>query len=390
MYFETLTLHEPIFTVLIDLTAIIAVFGTFIMRRKSRFNRSRRLLATSLSTWAIAYIYVGIRIAFGFELMLIEPYFNLSYCLMCLFFTLAFLTYPIEVVLPGWLSERRWLRGNIPAFVCVMVYVVSNLSGFNTGYPSFDALMSKFFTLRVWPRFLLLFVTYCYLFYVIYIVVRQSQRYKKWCHENYAEGAENHSVRWLYGYLLLLFVVTVLFCATIYKGSPVVFLCHSILVPIMMIYVIICGNKQDCAFPEGFFKNDMNADISEEQDDEGSGSFESRLPDYVRTINNWLDSVKPYLDPNFKLTDTADVVPLNRSYLSRIYNEGFGKSFTILVRDRRMAEARRLIAESPDLSVAEIAERSGFSSRSTFHRSFVALNDGLTPREYKETLDTTD
>ena len=70
----------------------------------------------------------------------------------------------------------------------------------------------------------------------------------------------------------------------------------------------------------------------------GDESFEARIPEYAATIRQWFDT-HPYFNQAFKLTDVQAVVPLNRTYLSRIFNEGLGESFSDYVRDRRMAEA---------------------------------------------------
>ena len=116
--------------------------------------------------------------------------------------------------------------------------------------------------------------------------------------------------------------------------------------------------------------------------DEESG-FEARIPEYASEILAWLDKDHPYLDQSFKLTDVARVVPLNRTYLSRIFNEGLGHNFNDFVRDRRMAEAKRLLAENTDLPIADIADRCGFASHSSFHRSFASY-EGMTPGEYRQ------
>lgn len=112
-------------------------------------------------------------------------------------------------------------------------------------------------------------------------------------------------------------------------------------------------------------------------------SFESRIPEYASTIVAWLESEHPYFDQSFKLIDVARVVPLNRTYLSRIFNEGIGRSFNDYIRDLRMAEAKRLLVAEPTMTIADIAERCGFAGHSSFLRSFVQFA-GMTPREYRQ------
>ena len=86
-----------------------------------------------------------------------------------------------------------------------------------------------------------------------------------------------------------------------------------------------------------------------------SDSFSSKIPEYALVIREWFENEKPYLSHNFKLTDVAAVVPLNRTYLSRVFNEGLGCSFGDMVREHRIEEACRLLVEKPAMSIADIA-----------------------------------
>jgi len=115
-------------------------------------------------------------------------------------------------------------------------------------------------------------------------------------------------------------------------------------------------------------------------DDEG---FKSRIPQYADVIKAWFENERPYLDRSFRLIDVATVVPLNRTYLSRIFNEGLGESFSDMVGRLRMEEAKRLLVESPEISIAEIAERCGFATHSSFHRAFVRYA-GMKPGDYRQ------
>jgi len=51
----------------------------------------------------------------------------------------------------------------------------------------------------------------------------------------------------------------------------------------------------------------------------------------------------------------------------------------------RVEYAQRLMREHPDMLLDEVADESGFSSRTTFFRSFKALT-GTTPQEWKKSL----
>ena len=107
---------------------------------------------------------------------------------------------------------------------------------------------------------------------------------------------------------------------------------------------------------------------------------------YKEDIAHWFETERPYLREGFQLKDVGERFPLNRSYISRIFNEGYGKSFSLIVRDYRLREAERLLREERTLSIAQVAERCGFASSSSFIRVFVSTHGGTTPRQYREQI----
>ena len=93
---------------------------------------------------------------------------------------------------------------------------------------------------------------------------------------------------------------------------------------------------------------------------------------------------KPYLNPSFKLMDVSNILPLNRTYLSRVFNDGFGESFSNVVRNYRIREAEWMLTNRRDIPVGQVGELCGFTSPSAFHRAFVQSHDGLTPNRYRK------
>ena len=81
--------------------------------------------------------------------------------------------------------------------------------------------------------------------------------------------------------------------------------------------------------------------------------------------------------------DVSEVLPLNRTYLSRVFNDGFGDSFSGVVRDYRIREAEEMLVNRKDIPVGQVGELCGFSSPSVFHRAFVQSHGGLTPNRYR-------
>lgn len=98
--------------------------------------------------------------------------------------------------------------------------------------------------------------------------------------------------------------------------------------------------------------------------------FTDKISVYKAKLEEWMLTEKPYLRKDFKLIDVMEILPLNRSYLSRLFNDGYGVSLYQFVMSYRLEESKRLLIIRPDLDITKIAELSGFSSISVFGRAF--------------------
>ena len=73
---------------------------------------------------------------------------------------------------------------------------------------------------------------------------------------------------------------------------------------------------------------------------------------------------------------------LSERQTQRLLQQNFGKTFSQKLTDARMAAAAQLL-EGTDLSVTQIAERSGYSSIEHFSTAF-RRRMGCSPREYRK------
>ncbi|MBQ6911139.1 MAG: AraC family transcriptional regulator [Bacteroidales bacterium] len=75
------------------------------------------------------------------------------------------------------------------------------------------------------------------------------------------------------------------------------------------------------------------------------------------------------------------ILPMNRTYLSQFIHAEYDCSFYLFVNRYRIEEAKRLMADNPDMKMAEISASCGFSSPSVFSRTFTAIA-GQSPSEW--------
>ena len=91
-----------------------------------------------------------------------------------------------------------------------------------------------------------------------------------------------------------------------------------------------------------------------------------------------------YADSLLSLSAVAEHLGVSHSYLSKLFKNSLGVYFTDYLNSCRIGRAADLL-ENTDLSVNEIAGRSGFNSSQSFIRVFKQFR-GKTPGQYRETF----
>lgn len=102
-------------------------------------------------------------------------------------------------------------------------------------------------------------------------------------------------------------------------------------------------------------------------------------------IIEYFDAERPYLNPNFTLTELAAALHCPQHHISYCFSDFLETSFTKLRSLKRIEYAQNILKErnTKELSIDQIAEMSGFSSRSTFFSTFKELT-GMTPTEFMQ------
>lgn len=78
-----------------------------------------------------------------------------------------------------------------------------------------------------------------------------------------------------------------------------------------------------------------------------------------------------YKDPLLKRDNLAASLNTNRTYLSEaVHKYADGITFSEFVNRYRLHHAANLLTNNPNLSIYDVAEQSGFNSRSTYNRLF--------------------
>lgn len=96
-------------------------------------------------------------------------------------------------------------------------------------------------------------------------------------------------------------------------------------------------------------------------------------------------SVLQYIEKNYKegsLTELAELLHYDFTWLSREIKIRTGKTYTELVQEKRLYQAKFLL-KSTGMNIADVANETGYDNISYFHRLF-KTQFGMSPRKYRE------
>lgn len=101
--------------------------------------------------------------------------------------------------------------------------------------------------------------------------------------------------------------------------------------------------------------------------------------DLIRKIIHIIET--RFTDPNLSLNFVADELGMSSYHISRVFRQQTLTTIVDMINNVRMEKAKELLTAS-DSSVADIAERTGYTSSSYFHRMFKKMY-GVTPSEFR-------
>ena len=330
-------------------TAIITVtlLFTWAMAHHADGIRVRYVQAWIMATFSVIMI-VGVtyRMFVNAELLPAEGIFSFEGWEMMAGDLLAWLilAYPSELLHPGWLTWKNGLKRLLPVVAIGAIDMLIPLD----------------------LRWLLALVPVVW----VGLLFKHVRDYRRYAEENYG-SVEQTDERWIIRYLLMVLVLGASYTYLCFSNEPTRLFTQQWL----MFFVIVYTNDQIIFRAKPWIEN-----AEEEEEEEEEAKTESGA-EYREKLEQWMETEKPYRNPEFRLNDLRQVLPLNRTYLSQLINAEYGCTFYQFVTNYRIEEAKRLMKEQPDLKMQDIAEQCGFSSPVVFSRIFTR-ETGMTPSEW--------
>ena len=130
-----------------------------------------------------------------------------------------------------------------------------------------------------------------------------------------------------------------------------------------------------------FFVNYVRYRLSLDDSEDGSPSDGARSRELAEKFHAVFEFLEEHYAEDITLEKAADVAGFPKFHFSRLFKQCSGYHFYDYVCYRRIKAAEALLL-IPSNSITEVALLSGFSSLSTFNRTFKKLK-GCTPSEYR-------
>lgn len=377
---------------------VLFLFQSIVLFARSKNNKVRRSMAILELLWGLEYLVALILMQtmnppeeyslFREKVLVVGTYY-ISFAVL----------FPMQVLMPGWLNWKRIFLLELPIVSMTVLFYggMALLGETPEDYYSYAELMGGICHFNVWFRFVMLLIDGIYFGLLLWWLYGYEKRYVEWKNENFADQ-EYVDISWMRAYDYMIIGIFLFYLGILVVGGRIAVMCHCTFVILSFSYIFYKTLFYENPYPEDFFACNDNMPSSQESvlpvampemmksgEELSDSSFMVKMDEYMATITRWMEEEKPYLYKDFKLTDVSHVVDLNRSYLSRIFNEGYQKSFSELVREYRVEYSKKMMKSNPSIPLYKVAGLSGFNSDSTFLRAFKQFT-GMTPTQYKTNL----
>ena len=394
-----ISIHKFIFVIIITLL----LFQSILLFIRSKNNKVRRTMAYLELLWASVYTLAFVLLNFVFS--------SLEYTLLrekVLIVGNLFITFthffPMQVLLPGWLNWKRGFLLTLPILVLTVIYYggMALLGEKAESLTSYTMLWNSLGHFNVWFRFVMLLSNILYIVVILIWLYGYEKRYIQWKNDNFADQ-EYVDISWMRSYDVLIIGIFFFYLGILFIGGHLSVVCHGIYFISTFSYLFYKSLFYESPYPEDFFAQKSPASLPvkimvpqapsasvQPTDTEvvtlNEQTFSTKIVSYKEQLQQWMETEKPYLFHDFKLTDVSHVLPLNRTYLSRVFNEGFGQNFSEVVRAYRINYSKEILKKNSSIPMYKVAELCGFRSDSTYIKAFKQVT-GMTPNQYRSKVE---
>lgn len=258
---------------------------------------------------------------------------------------LTFTVLLYEIVKPGWATGKRLIKLSLPFLLFTIVYAI-------------------------WPdkRVIYAYLTFLwfYAWTIVFIGYVKVRRHIQYVRINYS-NIDKIDVSWLKPVFIFAIVSQLAWLFTSLFAEVTADIVYYISVIAMWVMVL-------------HYSWDYKPIV--EIDDEEESTQKNPLPIADGVLEQMVEEKQLYLNKNLMLSDIAQALGTNRTYVSNYLSQVRGQTFYDYINQMRIEKVSiPLMHTHPEYKLEFIASESGFASISTFRRAFVRLT-GQTPSQY--------
>lgn len=361
-YFGTVRVAAAVF--------LICSLLLFIQRNKG--ERSRLIFSGILSFSVFSYLirYIGTYFDMA-PLSVTAPHVFL----MGIFIITSYMIYPIEVISPGWITNKRLLKVYTPLLSLWVIYIITIWLGVEyVPYKNLLQMLPDIGRFDVWFRVVLCVLIYLpivFLFFVHY--TRKYNNTNRLWVRRYVTAVLFNATAYL---LLILF--NSIYCHLFYYYCTVA---AALYFTYQELYVRLISKVPEMSTDSESGSVSKIVSIESETEQESyqtKNNTNQRLKDKLQKL---MDEEEPWKEPDITIVSLAAMLGTNRTSLSLLIKEMGYDSYPSFINSRRIDEFIKIIKSRDDVNIEYTFFEVGFRSKVNALRYF-RLVTGTTPSEY--------
>jgi AraC-like DNA-binding protein len=217
--------------------------------------------------------------------------------------------------------------------------------------------------------------------YVVNRMLTQTEKNLK----NIRSGIEPLKINWLKKLNLIFIVYLVLKVCSLYFLMQIEYLLEVEYVLTLALSVIIYFIGYSSINLHEMFVNEIP--VNEHPKYEKSALTKDQVLELSKSIKKLMETEKPYLRQELKLSDLAALLSVSTNHLSQLLNKELKTNFYDFINEYRVNEAKKQLNGQRKLNqtILSIAFESGFSNKASFNRIF-KKHTGTTPTNYSKSI----
>ena len=325
-------------------TMFFAIFAIHILWWRQNRSRFQTVLGCIMAVWALWNLKDLITTFPGMYtqdvlnwIMMIDGWSALTYTV-----------FVAEVVMPGWVTLRKLARLSLPFAVFTLLYILWQ-----------DQWVIYAYTVFLW----------FYAWTVVIIGYVKMKRYLKYVHDNFS-NIDDIDVSWLKPVFGFVIVSQLAWLFTTLYASITTDIIYYLLVILLWLMVL------------KYSWNFRPIVIESNNESERSANNKNELPFAEGVLERLMEEQQLYLKKDLTLSDLAEALGTNRTYVSKYLSQVLNQTFYDYVNQLRIERVSiPMMREHPEYKLDFVACESGFASISTFRRAFIKLT-GQTPSQF--------